>query len=316
MAEKIPQIKPLRMATPSLAPRKISQDDRFFLIAQSSASNSLAHKLTSRIADPAELDLFGNATVASKDFRLFIRGYTELTNGVNTSASKLLDSLLITATVAGLRDTLVELPLKTYMHMRGLKDVKETRKQVKRDIDALGRVRFEYRGVGKESGSWLNVSLYGGTSGIKNGIIYFRFNEDFYNSIRIGDSKFLFMFFPKESLRLNDNANPYSYSFSRRISEHKRMNLGHSNENKIRVKTLLDACPHFPTYEEVMAGNRNVSDRIITPFERDMDALSSVYVWHYQGDQPVTYQDFIEAVIVVEWAHYPDTKLLVKRRGQ
>jgi hypothetical protein len=99
----------------------------FYLLVQSRASNQLQKNLTTKIKDPAQFDLFGNGAVISSDFKLFIQGYQELVNWVNTSASKLLDSLLIKATESGLHDTLVRLPLKEYMEMRGLRDEKETR---------------------------------------------------------------------------------------------------------------------------------------------------------------------------------------------
>lgn len=293
---------------------ELFQESLFYMLAQSRATNTLARNLTRRILDPTQLDLYGNGKVETKDFRLFIRGYNELLGGINTSASKLLDSLLITATGDGLRDTLVALPLKDYMQMRGLKDEKETRKQVKRDLDALARVRFEYRGKGKEKDNWLHVALYGGTSGIKNGVIFFRFNEDFYHSLQVGEGKYLFMFFPKEALRLKDNAHPYSYALARRIAEHKRINIGARSEDKIGVQTLIAACPGFPTYEEVMAGNRNISDRIIAPFERDMDALSEAFVWEYVGEQPETYQEFTDAQVRIRWRQYPPTKDLIESK--
>lgn len=318
---KLLERKPRSMinVAPTLNPHKFGEEDMFFVLAQSSASNKLAHRLVARITDPSsQLDHLGNATFIEKDFKLFVKEYTQLSNGISTSAAKLLDSLMITATSAGLQNTLVELPLRTYMQMRGLRDEKETRKQVKRDIDALSRIRFEYRGKGKEKGSWLNVYVSGGTSGIKNGIIYFRFNEDFYHSLRVHPTRFLFMHMPMEALRLNDNANPYSYALSRRITEHKRMNLGRPNADRIRVGTLIDACPNFPTYDEVMAGNRNVTDRMIGPFERDMDALSPFFSWHYdgEGEGPGSYFEFREAMVVVKWVKAPDTGRLAANRNR
>lgn len=63
----------------------------FFLLVQNHVSNQLQKKLTTKITEPAQFDLLGNGTVASSDFRLFIRGYQELVNGVNQSAAMLLD---------------------------------------------------------------------------------------------------------------------------------------------------------------------------------------------------------------------------------
>jgi len=289
-------------------------ETNFYVLAQSHSSNNLARKLTSKIIDSAQMDLYGNGRIESKDFKLFIRGYAELVNGINTSASKLLDSLLITATANGLNDTIVRLPLKEYMQMRNLKDEKETRKQVKRDIDALKRVSFEYVGQGKTKGNWLNVTLAGEISGIINGIIIFQFGLSFYNSLKINESEYLFMYFPKEALRLNDNANPYSYFFARKISAHKRMNIGKPNENIIRVHTLIEECKNFPTYYQVKALGGAVTKRMIDPFERDMDALSEAFGWEYIGNQPSTYQDFIDSIVRIIWLNYPNLNKLEKER--
>ena len=79
------------------------------------------------------------------------------------------------------------------------------------------------------------------------------------------------------------------------------MNLGKLNENVISVKTLIDACPNFPTYEDVMGGAGQISKRIINPFERDMDSLSPGISWEYQRESPKNYSDFINSNIIIHW---------------
>jgi len=304
-------IKPISQPLPL-----IDKEQDYYLLVQSQSSNNLAKKLTAKIVDPAQLDLYGNGRVETKDFRLFIRGYQELVSGINTSASKLLDSLLITATASGLNDTTVRLPLKEYMKMRGLKDERRTREQVKRDIEALKRISFEYIGQGKAKGNWLNVTLAGEMSGIINSIIIFQFGVSFYNSLKISESDYLFMYFPKEALRLNDNANPHSYFFARRISAHKRMNIGKTNEDIIGVNTLIEASPYFPSYDEVKRLGGHIAQRMIDPFERDMDALSENFLWEYVGNQPNTYQEFIDSSIHIIWSNYPDTNKLEEEKAK
>ena len=80
------------------------------------------------------------------------------------------------------------------------------------------------------------------------------------------------MYFPQEALRGNIKKNPWKYWLARKISEHKRMNIGKPNEDTISVQTLIDACPNYPTYEKVMSEDRAIRRRIIEPFERDLDA--------------------------------------------
>ena len=281
-----------------------AESQQFYRLAQNRVSNLLQKKLVDRQEDFAVFDMMGNKTIAAKDFKLFIKGYREI-GGVTSTAAILLDCLMIAATIQGLQDTLVRLPLKEYMLMRGLSDIKESRQQVRRDINALERVSFEYKGEGKQRGAWLTVKISGGTMGqIKNGDIIFRFNQDFFDSFKSYVNRaYLFMYFPIEALKGSIRHNPYKYWLARKISEHKRMNLGKPNENVLRVQTLINACPNFPTYEQT---NRNAINRIIAPFERDMNALNSVFTWEYVGGVPADYDEFLAASIKIYWNNYPD----------
>ena len=280
----------------------------YYVIAQSRSSNTLARKLTTKFLSELQMDLFGTGLIETADFKLSVRGYNELKSGINISAAKLLDILVIKSTSTGLTDTLVRLPLKEFMEMRGLRDEKEARKQIKRDMDALDRVQFDYKGIGKNKNSWFKVSLSGGFSGIVNGVIHYRFNEEFYRSLRVDDTKYLFMYFPMEALKIADNHHPYSYHLARKISEHKRMNKDKPNEDVISVITLLNACVNMPDYAK-LGEAKQVSLRIIEPFERDMDALSSTIQWEYIGAAPKGWAEFREAKLHITWVRYPDFKL-------
>ena len=296
------------------------QKNKFYPLAQNHASNKLQKTLTKQINNKTQIDLLGNGSIVGDDFKLFIKGYSELINGVKQSAAMLLDCLMIKATETGLQDTLVELPLKDYMTMRKLKDKKEARKQIKEDLTALERISFEYKGTGKNKGIWLKVHISGGTTGqIKNGDIVFRFNQDFYDSFKAGErNKHLYMYFPREALQYNSKYNPWTYWLARKISEHKRMNLGKPNEDTISVKTLINACPDFPTYES-LGKAKQVNKRIIESFERDLDALNETLTWEYKdlAETQNNYTDFINANIIINWKDYPDLpKLKENKRKQ
>jgi len=280
---------------------------RYMKLPQDNHTNHLAHKLTTKIKDPARLDRYtGTATITSQDFRLYIEGYDKLVNGANTSAVKFFDAAVITCSKN--RDPLARIPLKEYMELRGLKDEKEARKQIKADMEVLKAVKFEYKGSGKSRGDWLSLSLYGGRAGIYRGVIEFRFTPEFYASIPENQ----FMFIPKEYFSTRDKYNPHTAYFIRRIAEHKRMNLGKPNENIIGVETLVNASPTFPKYEDV---NYRFTQFILEPFERDMDAIKSIK-WHYAGEQPTNYNEFITSNVVITWVDYPDdeVKKLTQRK--
>lgn len=282
-----------------------TESTSFRTIHQGKGTNALA-KIRSRIDNLAQINMNGEGVIAEGDFKLFITQYNTLSNGVRPTAKLLLDALVIVATESGQRDTLVEMPLAQYMELRGLVDVKEARAQVKADLDALSKLRIEFREATKSGvGDYLNINLYGGTSGIRRGAILFRFNQDFFSMFKA----YPVMPYPKELFRINTHKNPHSYFLYRKISEHKNMNIQKSNENIIGVKTLIDACPELPKYENIKATG-NITNRIIDPFERDMDALENVR-WEYCGkngskaDSPKTYAEFVQLNILVFWEDYP-----------
>jgi len=291
----------------------IDDHPEYHTIAENRQSIMLSKRLT---LVPAQLDLLGNGTITDSEFKLFIRGYSELDAGINATAGFLLDALLITMTRRGTTDTLVPLPLRDYMEMRGLANIKETRHQVKRDMDALQRIRFEYRGKGKSRGNWFNVNLYGGTSGIRNSIVFFRFNEDFINLFFGSQGAHFFMYYPRATLKTNPKKNPHTRPLVYCIAAHKRMNIGKSNENTISVETLLQSCPGLPSYREVMASDRALAKRIIEPLERDLDAISPIVTWKYQipPPTPLSYDDFRSANIVFTWHNYPSTQAITSGR--
>ena len=102
------------------------------------------------------------------------------------------------------------------------------------------------------------------------------------------------------------------------------MNCGKKNEDIISVKTLLDCAPCLPMYEEVMAGDKKVTHRIIVPFERDMEALGDVLSWEYchSMGSPLTeeeaahfcYYTFQNAMVKIRWNDYPDQTERLKRK--
>jgi hypothetical protein len=74
--------------------------------------------------------------------------------------------------------------------------------------------------------------------------------------------------------------------------------------------TLVNASPTFPKYEDV---NYRFTQFILEPFERDMDAITSIK-WHYAGEQPTNYNEFITSSVVITWVDYPDVAKLTQRK--
>jgi len=290
----------------------------FHTIKQGSATNKLA-RMKTRITDPVQLTLYGDAIIKDKDLQLFIRKYSELANGIKQSAMLLLDALVIKATEGRQGDPLVRLPLKEYMEMRGLKLTKgntdRTRGQVHEDLDALSRAFISFTDKKRDpktrkykNHNYLDVNICDAKGGTEDGVIIFKFGATFYDLLQ----SYPVMPYPKEILTFNLKYNPHSPRLLRRITEHKNMNYFHPNGDIISVQTLLEACPELPKYSELGEAVQT-SKRIMDPFARDLDAIKSIK-WHYCGakgaeiDPPLTYADFAKAYIKIIWLEYPERK--------
>lgn len=247
------------------------------------------------------------ATIKKGNFILTVPNYTT-TKGLRTSTHQLLDALVLELTKTGAKSPTVIVPLDQYMSMRGLKDRKETKAQVVDDMKILKHASVtgeERRGKNTQSYSFVNIADSGEVA--RNGDIVFTFGTTFYNML-LG-----YPVMPYSILlqSIDSRKNPNSYYMLRKILEHKNMNQLRTNENRISVRTLLEVAPYIPSFDEVMKGNRNVRERIIDVFERDLDALSSEFKWEYinSGGAPLTdeqlanmnYDIFSELCIEVHW---------------
>lgn len=308
---------------PSIAPSEAPERNKdFSTIRQGTSTNALT-KLRATEGKGLKIDsITGDATIKNGNFTLTIPNYTQLI-GLKTTTYQLLDAITVAFTESGAKTPTVVLPLEEYMKRRGLKDRKEAKSQVRADLEILRRASFsweEKRGKNTESYSFVNFADSGEIR--RNGDIIFTFGSTFYNTL-LG---YPVMPYPAQLWKLNGNKNPNSYYFLRRIAEHKNMNVGKKNEDLISVKTLLAVAPFIPSIDEVMSGNRNIADRIINPFERDMDALADTLTWEYchSSNAPLTdtelqnmsYEVFEGLLIHTVWNKYPDQTARLERKQE
>lgn len=317
---RYPSSKPATVK-PAVAPAEPKKPKDYSTIRQGTGTNALT-KLKATEGKGLTIDkITGDATIKSGDFILTIPKYEQLT-GLRTSTYQLLDAITVALTESGAKSPTVILPLDEYMRRRGLKDRKEAKAKAKADMEILRGSSIsweEKRGKKTESYAFVNIADSGEVR--RNGDIVFTYGSTFY-SILLG---YPVMPYPTQLQTLNANSNPNSYYFLRKIAEHKNMNIGKKNENIIAVKTLLEVA-FLPSYEEVMRGNRNVQDRIITPFERDMDALQPTLSWNYchSLNEPLTdeelasldYDTFKDLLIFTSWHNYPDQTARLERKAE
>lgn len=297
---------------------QLFNNNDFAKILQGKGTNALMKIKTTSTLE-GQIDFMGAATFKTdSDFTLIIKDYAELMNGIPTHAWKLFDCFMLVFTKD--KNPSIRLPLKDYMAMRGLKDLKSARKQVLESMDALSKISYEAKE--KINGRWVHsgkISLFGGTQIIKNGVIQFNFNTDFYGQLL----NYRVMDYPPGVLKTNDNKYPNAFYFHRFIVENYTMNEGKERVSFINVKILMSKSPKMPSYEEVMSSNRNVKDRIIRPFIKDLDSLDNVYYDIVAEDkktiidnvEELTYSQFIKCYVKIDYTDYPrNIKRLERKR--
>ena len=296
--------------------KKITNNKNYHIIHQGNATNELAR---TKFNDLSNIGILGDFKYNSKDIEIFIENYRELEKGVRLTAKMLLDAIVIKATEENQNGNKITLPLDEYMNMRGLKDKKSAREQVKEDLDALYKISMNFKstyGKGKNKKTDYFDSRICTQKGIIKGDIVFTFEQDFLKIIKT----YPVMAYPKEILSFNTQYNPNSYNLARKITEHRNMNRIKQNKNIISVKTLLRACTEIPSYEDIK-NIGGIHQRIISRFERDLDAIKFLS-WHYclkneesipnETIENMTYSEFEELNVKITWNEEIEIKKIDK----
>lgn len=293
----------------------------FSITRQGTATNELSKQIVVP-GTKFDLDRFtGVASINRGGFQLSFINPNEFT-GLKGSTHRLLDALIMVFTENGSRDKTVRIPLREYMELCGLKNIKETRRQVNADLWTLRQMGITF--TDKTSGvdrNYINVSI-AQAHGIANSVIALTWGDVFYDILR----DYPTMPLHRLIFRLNPRLRPHSRPLFRKIQEHKRINAGKPSEDTLSVTTLLSVCPEMPTYEKVMTGNRNLYDLIIKPFEENMDALEEALSWEYchTNGTPLTeeelaaftYEIFITLLVKTTWRDYPDQTALIEAKSK
>lgn len=290
----------------------------FTKLLQGTATNKLTKinstKNKKAVADPNT----GTLKISREDFTVKLHGYL-VNRGLRQSAHQLLDALLEVYTNSGGHSELITLPLKNYMEIRGINDEKSARQQVKEDLETLSQIRIDFSQNlrGGRKNDYFELGLIQPSKGIKNGVITVNLDSVFHTLL----GGYKPMPYPFLLWKLSENHNPHAYYFLRKICEMKHMNSGKANEDTIAVLTLLESSPNMPTIEEIT--NRHYGERIIDPFERDMNALDEVLTWQYchSNNEPLTDDElsdftveiFRKLYVKIFWRNYPDQK---KRKNE
>lgn len=231
----------------------------------------------------------------------------------------------------------VSLSVDEYATLRNINDKKEARKQLNEAMQTLYNLSLEWDDTffaipeGKKRKTKITehnktrIIDYMGESltanPIQNGIARAKFTMDIAKYL----SRAQIMPYPNKIMTINPKKNPHSYYLARRLAEHHNMNIADKNSNTISVKKLIEALPDLPKYQTVMNKSRQVGNKIIEPFERDLDALCNYGIlerWEYCNPKGVkltekqlsnySYNDWINWMINFELKEYPDQSKRIK----
>ncbi len=172
----------------------------------------------------------------------------------------------------------VIITLDDYMRLTGVKDKKEARAVIKDACDRLYHVSFIVKTENKTyKGRLFSAQVetaYGGKFEMKFTPDYLRYCA----TIRPAD-------FHKGLYLIRGKYNPYSWGLGHKLWSYFIINRGKARANRLSVKSLIEAVPDIPAYDEMMlSDDKHTSRRIIDPFERDLNELLNVgYLlsWEY-----------------------------------
>ena len=224
---------------------------------------------------------------------------------------------------------LFTISLNEYMELCGLSDRKNAREQLSKSLQYLYHTSATWEDIiyyDIETGeklktpeahkfdSRLLISIGDPLQPIENGRAIVELHPKFVQALSQGQIALL----PRYILKINTHKHPHAYRIARFLALYQSMNLEKGNEHRISVKSILDKLPEIPSYEEVMATSKKVSQLIINPVERDLNALQDEYKgikWHYCNSkgEPLTdeqlenysYSDWITWLIEFEHINYP-----------
>lgn len=285
---------------------------------QGTATNTLTKVSTKKDKNNLSVDNITHA-VSLNFGKLTVQNVKGDFPNFKTSTHQLLDVLILKATETNSQD--VSLTLFEYMELKNKKDIRQARRQVNQDLDALYNASLTVTGERYSKNNFHDLRIID-SKGIVNNVINVTFGTAFFRLMQ----GYPVMDYPTQLFTFNDRDNPNSYYLMRKIAELKRINLGKPRENIISIQTLIDACPNLRAYQASQGKHKR--QRIIDPFENDMVECYPTFEFDYchSKGKRLTKQeikrlhtdfDFFKTLYVkIEWLYYPDQTARMEKKNK
>lgn len=192
----------------------------------------------------------------------------------------------------------IDFSVKDFMVRCGLKDRKQARKQLERDLFALLSVVYT-----SQRGRAAILDSYD----MHHGRVYAVLSQGFIDEMEKQD----YFLLPMEYYSLDRQRYNYAPALLYYMVMLRYFNSKKNNKNRISIRSLL-AFAKFPTIEEVRAtSNNSIRGRIVEPFFRNLNALSGVARFKFYDErknkltqqevQALQYDDMLRVIIHIEW---------------
>ena len=222
----------------------------------------------------------GEAVIEIGTAKIYIEEYAVITY-IRQSVWKLFDFLTIEFTkqncYKGKREELkreVSVSLFDYISLRSDSRTKayenKIRKEVKEDLNVLLHISIEGTENQKKKTKEFPKAKICDRAEIKNSDIIFVFSEELAYYL----THSYVMQYPLSILKF-DSRNANLYPLGRKLALHYSIdnNIKKGTNKKISVKTALEYCPAIPSYEAVLASDRQINRRIYDAFEKTFEEL-------------------------------------------
>ena len=187
-----------------------------------------------------------------------------------------------------------------YMKERGLTSKHKTAKSITREAKKLAGIQIQIKGK-------TDYGVFNPFSEIwyKNNVIKIELSPTAQKIFEIATAH---EYIPTGILRIDTQAHPHTVPLIMKLSELKAMNHGKARDDIHKVKELIKDT-ELPDYQTVKARmGRRYKDKIINPFERDMNASKDILTWEYLEGSGASWNEFKEAKVKITWNNHPQDK--------
>lgn len=200
------------------------------------------------------------------------------------STLQLLLYILVKASALNLDEQIryININLSEYLALRDNENPVSARRKINKDLSRLLSLHIRFEDINyKDKKSNLvsfHMNLFSSISKFKGGEIQIALTEEFikyYNTLPK-------MYLPTKIFEIDTRYNPNAFYILWELAYLYNINKKNKDRaNMVLVKTLLNYCPKIPKkFREIKLSGQQYQ-RIIHPFERDMQTLSNIIDWYY-----------------------------------